>query len=162
MGAFRDLTGQVFGRLTVLMCAGRNKQGKATWVCSCACGNQTHPICSSSLVQGLTVSCGCNKIKHGHAPSTKSFSPTYYSWQNMIARCNQPSCPRWAYYGGATPPIVVCERWRKFKNFLEDMGERPEGTTLGRFGDVGNYEPTNCAWQTDAEQKVEAAKKRAA
>lgn len=39
-----------------------------------------------------------------------------------------------------------------FSNFLADMGERPEGTSLGRLGDKGNYEPGNCQWQTAAEQ----------
>lgn len=48
--------------------------------------------------------------------------------------------------------VDVCVRWHKFENFLSDMGERPEGTTLGRFGDVGNYEPGNCKWMTWAEQ----------
>jgi hypothetical protein len=57
---------------------------------------------------------------------------------------------RYPYYGGKG--ITVCDRWLSFENFLEDMGERPAGTTLGRFGDIGNYEPGNVAWQTWAEQ----------
>jgi hypothetical protein len=40
------------------------------------------------------------------------------------------------------------------------MGERPKDTTLGRIGDVGNYEPGNCEWQTDDEQKANAKTKR--
>jgi len=89
--------------------------------------------------------------------------PTYRSWGMMIQRCTNPNyLPSYLRYGGANPPIRVCERWLSFENFLADMGERPEGTTLSRFGDVGNYCKENCAWHTRAQQSVEARKKRMA
>jgi len=48
---------------------------------------------------------------------------------------------------------MVCEQWmNSFSKFLLDMGRRPPGTTLGRFGDQGNYEPTNVKWMTFKEQ----------
>jgi hypothetical protein len=74
----------------------------------------------------------------------------------MLARCTNPNHKNWEHYGGAG--IKVCDRWRGehgFENFLSDMGERPDNTSLGRFGDVGNYESGNCAWQTKKEQGVE-------
>jgi hypothetical protein len=79
-------------------------------------------------------------------------TPTYCSWEAMNKRCRDPKS-RW--YGGKG--IKVCERWRSdnpegFVNFLADMGERPQRTTLGRFGDEGNYEPGNCKWMTPEEQ----------
>lgn len=52
----------------------------------------------------------------------------------------------------ASSNVTVCARWNDFQLFLADMGERPKGTTLGRFNDLGNYEPGNCAWQTVSEQ----------
>jgi hypothetical protein len=61
----------------------------------------------------------------------------------------------WMSYGGANPPVIICDRWQGehgVENFIADMGERPEGTTLGRFGDVGDYEPGNVSWQTWKEQ----------
>jgi hypothetical protein len=94
-------------------------------------------------------------FKHGY-----SFDPTYISWNSMIQRCTNLNHEGWIYYGGATPPVKVCERWRTFENFLADMGERPAGTSLGRLGDVGNYEPENCAWQTTKEQGAERRSKR--
>ena len=79
----------------------------------------------------------------------------------MIERCENPKNSRYPDWGGRG--IKVCERWRSsYENFLADMGERPEGTTLGRFGDVGNYEPSNCEWQTKREQNIEKQLKRAA
>lgn len=88
------------------------------------------------------------KEKHGHAAN--GYSPTYRSWLSMKSRCFQPSSNKWQHYGGAG--ITVCKRWLSFPNFLQDMGERLPGTTLGRIGDKGNYEPGNCKWQTNKEQ----------
>ena len=63
---------------------------------------------------------------------------TYESWYNMKRRCATNE-----YYAN----VEVCERWKDYHNFLEDMGYRPRGTVLGRKGDMGNYEPGNCEWE---------------
>jgi hypothetical protein len=86
---------------------------------------------------------------HGHA--SNGCSPTYHSWTAMKKRCRDPNNKDWKIYGGRG--ISYCERWERFDNFLADMGERPEGTSLDRFPDKnGNYEPGNCRWATDLEQ----------
>lgn len=54
------------------------------------------------------------------------------------------------YYGGRG--IRVCDEWHLFINFLYDMGKRPDGTTLDRKENEGNYEPNNCRWATSAVQ----------
>ena len=77
-------------------------------------------------------------------------TPTYSSWENMIQRCYNPNSVNFKYYGGRG--ISACDRWRTFKNFLADMGERPAGKTLDRKNGNGNYEPANCQWSTRKEQ----------
>jgi AP2 domain. len=91
------------------------------------------------------------KIKHGHCKHRWT-SPTYQSWDAMIQRCTNPKTRFFSYYGGRG--IAVCERWKRFEDFLSDMGNKPNGTTLERInGDLG-YEPRNCKWATRAEQRL--------
>lgn len=54
---FQNLTGQKFGRLTVV-CRAENKNGRTMWHCKCECGNEKD-IIATSLTRGLTKSCGC-------------------------------------------------------------------------------------------------------
>lgn len=77
-------------------------------------------------------------------------SPTYRSWAMMKNRCLNPNAMDFAYYGGRG--IRVCRSWLKFKNFLADMGSRPDGTTLDRKNNNKGYTPKNCRWATKQEQ----------
>lgn len=76
--------------------------------------------------------------------------PTYNSWQNMKARCDNPDNPRYAHYGGRG--ITYLSSWKYYRNFREDMGKRPEGTSLDRINVNGNYSVENCRWATPHEQ----------
>lgn len=148
-----NMTGQIFGRLTVLQRAENDKQGNAQWLCQCSCGNKK-VVRGRALRTRKTLSCGCllsesskermTKLltKHGMA-STK----LYRVYSSMRERCEKPSCTEFHRYGGRG--IAVCDEWRNDRNsFFEwalNNGYK-EGLQIDRENNDGNYEPSNCRW----------------
>lgn len=90
----------------------------------------------------------------------KTNTGTYTTWRCMIERCYNPSKDNFKWYGGRG--VEVDERWHKFENFYEDMGDRPPGLTLDRKNPEGNYTKDNCKWATSSEQGKNKRKKLAA
>lgn len=106
---------------------------------SCGCYNrekQTERIIKKNLVHGL-----CIKRKHY----------LYETWTGMKKRCYNPNSINYKYYGARG--IKVCDRWlNSFKNFYDDMGDRPTGFSIDRINPNGNYEPSNCRWSDSKTQ----------
>lgn len=159
MSTIKDLTGQKFGRWTVVSQADR-KHSQTYWNCVCECG-KTKSVYSQSLVKGLSMSCGCARdeetarrnFKHGVCDGCHTKQPprTYNCWRNMKARCQNPNNHKYPIYGGRG--IQVCERWQDFSNFLSDIGEcHGNEFSIDRIDNDGNYELGNCRWATMEQQ----------
>lgn len=155
LGRATDLTGQRFGKLVALEATRkRNSNNSVVWKCSCDCGNEIF-MGADRLMHGGKEDCGCSFVPAASDP-TKLVSPkmsrhgmyttpTYKSWVKMLCRTRYEEYEEW--HGD----VDVCERWDTYKggsfeNFLEDMGERPEGTTINRINGAKLYSKENCEW----------------
>ncbi len=159
-----DLTGQRFGRLTVIEERPATTKYKIEWLCKCDCGNYKI-VKTTNLRRGATKSCGCL-----HDETVKNQAQMYpkdvrikrlrHIWHGMIRRCNDKSQKYYYRYGGRG--IKVCDEWNDYVVFARwalSNGYADE-LKIDRIDNDGNYEPGNCRWITEKEQHRNTSRNR--
>lgn len=149
-----DLTGRLFGLLSVKNRAPNSKSGTTMWNCVCACGNK-RTIHGTALRAGRNKSCGCNSPRFKpHHGETHAMSGTriYKIWRGMIVRCSDKAYgkSKKLYYEKG---IRLCDEWMTFDNFLADMGIPDAGMSIDRIDGNKGYYKENCRW---ADHKTQA------
>jgi hypothetical protein len=80
-------------------------------------------------------------------------------WVAIWERCYLPDSQSYEYYGARG--ICVCQEWMDFQAFYSFWGDPPfEGATIGRINNDGNYEPSNCEWQSQEQQNNNTRRSR--
>ena len=155
------LRSRVFGRLVVIgigLARTQNEKPPRRFLCRCICGTEIE-VTKGSLVSGHTQSCGCLQRERAveanltHGASHKLLE--YEVWKGMHQRCTNPKHISYKYYGARG--IKVCKRWKKFENFIADIGLRPDKTyTIERRNSNKNYTPSNCYWEGSWSKQVKS------
>lgn len=153
-----DLTGQKFGRLTVIGIDTTKETRKTYWLCQCDCGKiSSHR--SDGLLSGRIKSCGCYKSEQDAIRVSKnhkhkqSGTRLYRIWQGIKERCHNENSPDFKNWGARG--IKVCDEWKNsFEAFYQLAIENgySENLTIDRIDNNNGYNPQNCKWSTSKEQ----------
>ena len=154
--AKHDLTGQRFGKLTVIreMPAYPGRK-KVTWECLCDCGEMAE-CTTTNLRSGKSMSCGCVRTKH-NGKGTR----LYRIFTGMKTRCYNPNAYEYRWYGERG--ISICDEWlndfSRFREWAISNGYQRH-LTIDRIDNNSNYEPSNCQWLTPQENSIKSQEQR--
>lgn len=130
--------------LTVIAFGVRHPKRGLPVIMKCRCGRTT--TAQSSASARRRKSCGCQRRRGSHG----MFGTRVYGiWTSMRHRCKVGNSES-QHYGDRG--IIVCERWKSFVHFYEDMGDPPSGTSLDRIDNNAEYSIQNCRWATRTQQ----------
>lgn len=147
MGKFIDLTGQTFGRLTVIERVHSLKSLQAMWLCKCECGNEA-VVRGADLRLGKSTSCGCYNKEVVSATRKKhgcSGTAIYHVWCDILRRCYDDKNKYYKDYGARG--IGVCDAWRHHPDMFVDWAKRngyQKGLQIDRIDNNLGYSPDNC------------------
>lgn len=141
-----------YGHWTVLSEEKIVFQNRVYLLCKCDCGTLRNVIVKN-LKTGISSSCGCigsKKIIDRNTKHGKRYTKIWRVWRAMKTRCYNKNIIQYRDYGGRG--IKVCDEWLNFENFYKDMGEAPDGLSLDRINNNGDYCKENCRWSSVREQ----------
>jgi hypothetical protein len=164
MPPLTDLTGQRFGRLTVVRRAGCGKFRQVLWLVRCDCGN-VRKVANQNLRLGTSKSCGClraelaskNFTKHGMS-RLMEYRAEYHAWKDARQRCTNRRNAHYGDYGGRGIKFL----FKSFEEFFTEIGKRPPNPpgwksekpywTLDRIDNNSHYQSGNVRWASHGVQ----------
>jgi hypothetical protein len=161
-----DLTGQKFGRLSVVKFSRHDPKVSNIWLCVCACGNYCEKTVGALRTKdNKNQSCGCavrDSIKKASQVFSENCKKKFHPLRkkirrvryNMIERCHNPEHKSYIHYGARG--ITVCQEWRDsldvFFNWAINNGCQKD-LTIERKNVNGPYHPDNCCFITSFDQQ---------
>lgn len=145
----QDLTGMMFGRLTVIKLG--EKRHRWFWWVRCECGEEYQISSSHIKTAKMCYKCNTNEApvrnkQHGQSKNKGKRTREYEAWLEMRRSCSNPTYR--GYNSAGALGISVCEEWQDFEQFFQDMGQKPSKKhKLFRVDGTKNYMPGNCIWK---------------